>query len=259
MSIRDNGLTPEQQREGAAQRQKAKGLTNFHLKLMGIILIFLNVLSNDVLLPLIPDIHSASMGDLTFVVLLEAASWIALPIYAWLLVEGFAHTRNAGFYLLRLFILALITEVPYDLSYTGNVFDWSSQNPVWALLICLIVLIAMKYLAERKNAIFGLVRVIIVIAAVIYMWVLHVDVRLGAMQGGIVLLGLTLIFYFLRKKENTMVLAGALVGVIGFGVPIIGLIAIHARNEKLGYRRTWTKWVFYALYPAMLLLFGLLR
>ena len=41
----------------------------------------------------------------------------AFPIFAFLLVEGFFHTKNRLRYALSLFIFALISEYPYDLLF----------------------------------------------------------------------------------------------------------------------------------------------
>lgn len=40
---------------------------------------------------------------------------MAFPIYAFLIAQGCGRTRNIGRYLLRLFLFALLSEIPYDL------------------------------------------------------------------------------------------------------------------------------------------------
>lgn len=35
--------------------------------------------------------------------------------------------------------------------------------------------------------------------------------------------------------------------------PAVGVAFLHYRRDELGYKHAWTKWVFYLLYPAMLL------
>lgn len=45
---------------------------------------------------------------------------ISLPIFAFLIANGFRHTRSVPKYALRLLVFALISEIPYDLYFNGG-------------------------------------------------------------------------------------------------------------------------------------------
>ena len=45
----------------------------------------------------------------------RAVGRIAFPIFCFLIIEGFHHTRNHTNYLIRLCIFAIISEIPFDL------------------------------------------------------------------------------------------------------------------------------------------------
>ena len=51
---------------------------------------------------------------------------IAFVLYAFMAVEGFRHTSNRSKYLLKLFVLAIVSEIPFNLMeyrtliYMGN-------------------------------------------------------------------------------------------------------------------------------------------
>ena len=53
---------------------------------------------------------------------------IAFPIFCFLLIEGFQHTKNAKKYAERLFLFAAISEIPFDLAFSAKVLEFQYQN-----------------------------------------------------------------------------------------------------------------------------------
>lgn len=51
---------------------------------------------------------------------LRVVGRISLPIFAFLIANGFRHTHSVPKYALRLLIFALISEIPYDLYFNGG-------------------------------------------------------------------------------------------------------------------------------------------
>lgn len=84
------------------------------------------------------------------VVLLNDSEWyelcrilgrLAFPIYAFLLAEGYVHTRSIWNYAKRMFIFALISEVVFDYAIFGTWFYPGHQNVFFTLLFGLAALL----------------------------------------------------------------------------------------------------------------------
>lgn len=121
-------------------------------------------------------------------------------------------------------MLALIAEVPYDLATSGKPFDFGSQNPVFGLFIAFAMLAAMKWVAQRyQGAMLVISDIVLVVVAVLWDLLLCVGLRQHLMSLGAV-------------------------------TPGVGVAFVHYYNGKLGYKHSWTKWMFYAFYPVILLI-----
>ncbi len=129
-------------------RKKHRGLTVFQLKVIGAVALALSAGSTTIV-PLFFGSDINNMTSLTAMVLSEVVSWFAIPIYAWLLVQGFRETHSRVAYGLQLFILAVVCEVPYDLCTSHKAFDLGSQNPVFGLFVAFVVLAVLDWVASR--------------------------------------------------------------------------------------------------------------
>lgn len=76
---------------------------------------------------------------------------LAFPIFSFLIVEGFIHTSNFKKYLKRLFIFALISEIPFNLIYTGSFIFPFHQNVLFTLLLGLLCINEIEKIKNNKN------------------------------------------------------------------------------------------------------------
>ena len=88
--------------------------------------------------------------QLTLYALMRFIGRIAFPIYAFLIVEGFVHTRNRKAYGIRLLVFALISEIPWDLEHTGSFFSWT-QNVFFTLFLGYLGLCLIEKLKDGEN------------------------------------------------------------------------------------------------------------
>ena len=62
---------------------------------------------------------------------------ISFPVFAFLIVEGYFHTRNLKKYVGRLLLFAILSEIPFNLAMGSRLFYPVHQNVLWSFLISL--------------------------------------------------------------------------------------------------------------------------
>ena len=93
---------------------------------------------------------------------------MAFPIFAFLLVEGYVHTRSVRKYALSLFIFALVSDIPWWLLNHDN-----THNVFFTLLLGLVAIEGLSNIGKK----FLPCCVLMVAVCSIAMW-LHVDYEL---------------------------------------------------------------------------------
>ena len=126
----------------------------------------------------------------------RAVGRISFVLFAYLTVEGFIHTRSRIKYMLRLMLFAVVSEVPFDLAFAGQVIEFDSQNIFFTLLISVFVLTVWEWVEKSVQMMrhTGAQRDI-------YWYICIVVFRV--MQIGVVLLGCSAA-YFLRTDYKYM-------------------------------------------------------
>lgn len=191
--------------------------------------------------------------------LMRGIGRIAFPIFCFLLTEGFFHTRDRKKYALRLGAFALISEVPFDLLFNGQVLENGYQNVFFTLFIGFVTMTAMD--AVRRTAGGGAVppgggaavipaagQAVTAILGMAAAEILRTDYgALGVMS--------ILVFYVFRKTRPAQIIAGCLAFVWWEPPALLAFLPIALYNGKRGRN---IKYFFYLFYPVHLLLLYLL-
>ncbi len=77
---------------------------------------------------------------------------MAFPLFAFLLVEGFRHSRHLGRYMGSLLLFALVSQVPFNLMAGRPWYDWHHLNVMFTLLLGLCALVSLRRSREWKAA-----------------------------------------------------------------------------------------------------------
>ncbi|SHI36612.1 TraX family protein [Parasporobacterium paucivorans] len=181
-------------------------------------------------------------------ILLRIIGRLAFPIYCFLIVEGFFHTRNIKKYGARLFVFALASELPFDMAFHHSLMDFSGQNVFWTLFIGLSTIV---FCARAKNYITEIIPLVLGMAAAMIL-------RTDYSAAGILLI---YVFYRFRHEKKVIVAAMLLINGLMFGgiqiFALISLVPIFLYNGKKGF--DGGKYAFYLFYPVHLVILALLK
>ena len=130
---------------------KGKGLSQFRMKVLADVLLFFSPFSVAVLPHIVGTPSRENMFALSVCVIGEAISWASIPMFSWLLYQGFEWTGNAWLYGLRLLVLALVCEVPFLAAAFGfTSVEVSEYLIALALAVCVIPIVELVKFFQRK-------------------------------------------------------------------------------------------------------------
>lgn len=203
--------------------------------------------TTDEMLAVIADPANGLMGLVSGSATCALIFSMALPLYAKLIYEGWKRIEDRKLFFLRLLLCALVSEIPYDLVMSGEVLDAGLQNPVWGLLICAAMLEVLRIPKPRSKAASALLQVVILIGALA--WALLLQVYLGTAM--VILVAL---FYFLEGNRGLSTLSGVIFTMPQFPAPF-GMLFTYWYEPDEEKDQKFPN-LFYILYPAQLLVFG---
>lgn len=195
---------------------------------------------------------------------------LAFPIFAFQIAEGYAHTRDPKAYRRRLFLWALISEIPFNMMVGGIIYPFH-QNVLFTFWLSLIVIGRIDRARERGGVLGWLFAAGWLLAGYVLGFVTFVDYY----GYGVFL---TVMFHLFRKNKTAQFAMMALVNVVwmkGLVYPVeifgavrnipqqafamLALIPIWLYNGQQGPYNKTIRRLCYAFYPAhilCLMLFG---
>ena len=175
---------------------------------------------------------------------------LAFPIYCFLLIEGICHTSNWKKYAVRLGVLALLSEISFDLALFGSI-TLQHQNVFFTLLFGLLAVQFDLIYKKKGNYIGGLIAFL---AACFVAQMMKTD------YGAIGIVSIMMCYYW--RKQLTLLALGILgIGFyVGMSQPfgVFAMIPIYFYNGKQGYRNKAIQLLWYLIYPIHLTLIAVI-
>ena len=226
-----------------------KCLSNFDLKLIAIITMTID--------------HIGVIFGTPFYNFLRAVGRLSFPIFAFLLTEGYVHTRSFSKYFLRLLVLAVISEIIYDYVFYERFIYLGANNIFFTLALGLFTLFLLdksrclvkKYFKDKIDLI-----IILPITYLLIVVIMGLIAEFLSFSYG--MLGILIIsFFYLFKNNFLLMVISVSISTLILGEPmqyfsLFSLILICFYNKELGKK---CKMFFYLYYPLHILVLGLIN
>lgn len=189
-----------------------------------------------------------AMSLVTCALVLQALETCAVPLYALMLVEGVQNTSGFPAYFKRVITLAAICEIPYNLAMNGKLLAFSSRNPVFALVMALVMLYMFSRFPEGKKG-NGIAKAVVCFAAILWCEMLKIE------YGSATVL-ITATLWAFRKNTLYRNFAGAAATIVCTVMSMYFLAAPMAFMIVHGYdgeKSTNSRTVNYLAYPVILM------
>lgn len=210
------------------------------------------------------DIYSDITSADVLYMLLRVIGRMAFPIYIFLLIEGFMHTRSVVKYLTRLLAFAFISEPFFDIAVCihssrvkqGVLIEFGYQNVFFTLFLGLVTISLMDILIKKvKNQYISFIGCILICGlGMVAAYALHTD------YGAIGVLAIVVAYIAKMWKENDAIAVISTVLVLAFNdiSELFALLDIPIIKRYNHSRGKGMKLLFYAFYPVHLLILGVL-
>lgn len=183
--------------------------------------------------------------SLTWYFILRSVGRLAFPIFAFLIVEGFIHTRSHRRYGWNLFVCALISEIPWALTHHG--LHLMGHNVIFTLLWGYLGLCVVERNRNNWHK-----------SGVILMTMLAVAFLFRADYGGSGFAFIVML-YALRRHHALQALVGCCMLPMKW-VTGLAFIPINMYNGRRGFiQGPVGKYLFYAFYPVHLFVIWIIK
>lgn len=177
---------------------------------------------------------------------------IAFPIFIFLLVEGYFHTKNKWKYFITLLVFGVISEIPFDMCTTATFFEVNWNNIMFTLALVLAMIWLIDVLKERMaalpKALWYFVSFLIVAVLCFAAMNLGLDYEHHA-----VLIGY---FYYIFHDRQALAIPFSYLSMFKEPWALLGFGLTLTYNGERGKQHKWFNYLFY---PVHLLILGIIR
>ena len=194
--------------------------------------------------------------------LLRVIGRLSFPIYCFLITEGIHHTKSPAKYLLRLGILAVLSEPGFDLMCYGRL-TWVKQSVMVMLFMGALMCLIIKKLPRFWMKLFVVIPFYLIAPR------MHSDYG----TSGILIIAMFMLTRELPRKDlwRLLLMGGLCLYMGGFGIRVLGysvpsfwfavfaMVPILLYSGQKGRSGRWVTWSMNLFYPVHLAIIAAIK
>lgn len=259
---------------GKLVQAKKKGLSGSTLKLVAIITMFIDHFAAVIIDRYLVSAGFQNLNQETILLpenrslliiygidmVMRLIGRLGFPLFCFLLIEGYYHTRSKVKYGMRLAMFALISEIPFDLGFQSQVLEFTYQNVFFTLFFGFMTVwgidafckwVGKKIEGKIRFVPYILGTVAITAAGAVIVELLKTDY---ASTGVITIV----LMYLLHQKSHAGSIAlGCLALTVSMPIEFTCFATVPLAAKYNGTRGLKLKYFFYLFYPVHILLLAI--
>lgn len=227
--------------------------TSGHLKIIACLTMFLSHLAQSYLLYILGYIRIADLSMLI--------GRVGMPIYCFMVAQGMVLTKDKKSYLKRLFIFALVSEIPYDLAFRNTIFEYYNQNVIFTLFLGALLIYIWQVIEDKSYKVYIKISLMLIIA-ILFCFLAQMMFTDYSYKG---IIAISLLYLSFSNKYLTALVLflsfyfEAYVTGYSLYIPFIVYLSIPLILLYNGKRGKYSKYGFYLFYPGHLMLIYFLK
>lgn len=257
--------------DGETVQAKKKGLSGSTLKLVAIIAMFIDHFAAIILDRYLISIGFMKLTQETILLpenrtmliiygidrVMRLIGRLGFPLFCFLLIEGYYHTRSKVKYGMRLAMFALISEIPFDLGFMSHVLEFTYQNVFFTLFFGFVTVwsidafctwVGKKIQGKIRLVPYILGTVIITAVGAVIVELLRTD------YASIGVITIVLMYLLHRKSYAGSMALGCLALTVRMPIEFTCFATVPLTAKYNGTRGLKLKYFFYLFYPVHILL-----
>ena len=214
-------------------------------------------------------------------IFLETGTWIcelflALGYFTaismiYFLVEGYRYTKSRKIYFFRLFIFALLSEIPYCIAFAERgIIEFAGLNMFFTLCLCFGLVWVMDHVPNkilRTGAVMAAMvlsipcswALLAPIFTLLFIWSgTSLSKRKVAFGIAVALFGVFNLLGGINNFDFATNLLYAVLAMFGMGLSALCILNFY-NGKRMSHGQVFSKWFFYFFYPIHLLILGFIR